>query len=202
MINLGNVAGVVRSDNPPLEADNVTEKRYVLWARPIQGSATDFDVLYYASNIPGWISFRTFLENLEALSQNTNTIIGDLNDLNTTNKTSIVQAINSLAGSVGSFIEDVNVSTSTGYSSNKIEQSFTQLRDDILGNVSANFNTLEKIEQEINNALAASTNSIRYDQAQSLSNTQQEQARNNISALGTDDIGDITEDLVAYINTI
>lgn len=35
MVNLGNVAGIVISDNAPLEADGITEKKYVWWAKPI-----------------------------------------------------------------------------------------------------------------------------------------------------------------------
>src|SRR5690606_10651692 len=64
MANLGNVAGVVRSANPPLEADNVTVKTYVLWAQPIgphnNGIAIggEYNVKYYDYLVDQWRSFK------------------------------------------------------------------------------------------------------------------------------------------------
>lgn len=45
--NLGNVAGVVRGANPPVEADGVTEKRYVLWAKELPTIPTSYQLMYY-----------------------------------------------------------------------------------------------------------------------------------------------------------
>lgn len=53
MANLGNVAGVIISANPPLEADGVTEKRYVLWAQPV-GSLGEYTVKYWSTGMGLW----------------------------------------------------------------------------------------------------------------------------------------------------
>lgn len=54
MVNLGNVAGVVVSSSPPLEANGVTVKTYVLWAKPV-GQA--YDIRYYERDQAAWITF-------------------------------------------------------------------------------------------------------------------------------------------------
>lgn len=61
MANLGNVSGVIRSVNPPLEQDGITVKKYVLWARPIgavdiNGHALGglYDTFYWSYTIGDW----------------------------------------------------------------------------------------------------------------------------------------------------
>lgn len=54
MKNLGNVAGVVRSPEPPLEADGLTEKRYVLWAKEIRTSPISYQLLYFSLEKNEW----------------------------------------------------------------------------------------------------------------------------------------------------
>ena len=201
MINLGNVAGVVRSDNPPLEADLVTVKKYVLWAKPIDVGAGTFQMLYFDTVLNAWVSFETFLANLQALADSVNATIGDLGDLNTPDTTNIVASINSILTSIANFIDDVNVSTTKGYSSNKIEQLFTGVRNDILGAVSADFNTLEKIEGKINGIGAAATSAVLFI-VQALTEAQKQQARDNIDVYSKDEIGDVTEDLLTFYNNL
>lgn len=54
--NLGNVMAVVRSMNPPLESDNTTEKRYVIWAQRI-GVTQNYLLRYYENQVAAWIPF-------------------------------------------------------------------------------------------------------------------------------------------------
>jgi len=61
-VNLGNVAGVVRSADTPKEADGTTVKTYVLWAQPIgphvNGIATggEYNLFYYDYQTDTWVS--------------------------------------------------------------------------------------------------------------------------------------------------
>jgi hypothetical protein len=65
--NLGNVAGVVISSNPPLEADGITEKRYVLWAKP-EGQA--YDLKLYDRDIAAWVNMFNIIDDAETADSN------------------------------------------------------------------------------------------------------------------------------------
>lgn len=199
MINLGNVVGVVRSINPPLEADNVTEKRYVLWAQNSLAQPTVYRILYYDPLVPGWVGFDTILQQVNSIQTVLQNQLGNLNDLDASlDNTNIVLAINSALGLLTNFIDDVTIATTTGYSSSKIESLVSALNDNIRGSVSAPYNTLKKIEDIIENINGGA--SVVYDQIQSLSDAEKLRARQNTDSVGVDDLGDISEDLLTYYN--
>lgn len=54
MKNLGNVAGIVRGYDPPLESDGVTEKRYVIWAKTLNTTPVSYTLMYYSVLKSGW----------------------------------------------------------------------------------------------------------------------------------------------------
>lgn len=131
---------------------------------------------------------------------------GNLSALTTVNKSSLVAAINELQAQVSasSDIDDSQVSTSTTYSSNKIVALLDALKADILGGADAAYDTLLEIQQALTSSssgldalLAAINHRVRFDAAQTLTVSEQAQARTNIGAVGTTDIGDTTIDFVA-----
>ena len=77
--NLGNVAGVVAGINPPLEADGVTEKRYVLWAKTVSTIPLKHELHYFDISLNTWTAFTgaTILELL-TLKQ---LVFGTINDV-------------------------------------------------------------------------------------------------------------------------
>ena len=54
MKNLGNVAGIVKGYDPPLESDGVTEKRYVIWAKTLNTTPVSYKLMYYDVFKSGW----------------------------------------------------------------------------------------------------------------------------------------------------
>lgn len=102
MVNLGNVAGVVISDNPPLEADGITVKKYVWWAKPINSLANPLAnqddilpsgefVLYYWNYMAGdWTTVNP--QNLI----NDSMVAAQITSTKTFSKTKILQLINAV----------------------------------------------------------------------------------------------------------
>lgn len=152
-----------------------------------------------------------------------NTAIGDKSTLTTTTKASLVAAVNELkaalaaleAGAAG--IDDLagdGVTTST-WSANKIYDELIAARNavkaEILGGAAAALDTLNELAAALGNDanFAASiaselTNRVRVDQAQTFTNPQKAQGRDNIGAASAADlttlttaIGDTEHDLVA-----
>jgi len=200
-INLGNIAGVVRGLNPPLEQDNSTVKTYVLWAQPTAADPNIYKVLYYDTNLGTWVGFDDLLGVINTGLNNIMNEIGDMTALNTTDKSSIVNAINSILSGIGDFINDNTVATTTGYSSNKIEELIQNTLDTILGaGVSGSYNTLKKIEDIIEGLNI--TGVVKFSEPQSLSVAQKAQANNNIGSVSIVDLGDVTEDLTTTFDDI
>jgi hypothetical protein len=138
-------------------------------------------------------------------------VTGDKSTLTTTIKTTLVAAINELdadiaaleAGAAG--IDDGVTATTSTWSSDKINTEITDsaaaTKAEILGGADAAWDTLQEIKAIIDasdaaddDALAALTtavgNRVRFDAAQSLTGTQQTQARDNIGAISAAAIGD------------
>lgn len=135
----------------------------------------------------------------------------------TTAKTSLVAAINevklqanSLATSAGAAINDSETaSTTQTYSINKIRSELAStaaaVKNEILGGAGAAYDTLKELQDllvgeqstldAINTALG---NRVRVDVAtQSLTTTQKQNARTNIDAYGSVELGNPDADLVA-----
>ena len=131
---------------------------------------------------------------------------GNLANLTTTDKSSLVAAINELQSVVAStaLIDDATVATTSAYSSSKIVSLLDTLKSEILGGADAAYDTLLEIQQLLQdgtsglNALLASVNNrVRFDAAQTLTVSEQLQARSNIGAVAASEVGDTDTDFVA-----
>jgi capsid protein len=131
---------------------------------------------------------------------------GTLTALTTTDKSSLVAAINELKAAIvmAVMIDDLQVSTTTTYSSNKVVTLLDALKADILGGADPAYDTLLELQQALQNdqsGIAALTSAIdkrvRFDAAQTLTVLEQQQARTNIGAVAATDIGDVATDFVA-----
>ena len=131
---------------------------------------------------------------------------GTLTALTTTDKSSLVSAINELKAAIVTavMIDDLQVSTTTTYSSNKVVTLLDALKADILGGADPAYDTLLELQQALQNdqsGIAALTSAIdkrvRFDAAQTLTVLEQQQARTNIGAVAATDIGDVATDFVA-----
>ncbi|MCZ2074250.1 MAG: hypothetical protein LC130_04535 [Bryobacterales bacterium] len=131
---------------------------------------------------------------------------GTLTALTTTDKSSLVAAINELKAAIVTavMIDDMQVSTTTTYSSNKVVTLLDALKADILGGADPAYDTLLELQQALQNdqsGIAALTSAIdkrvRFDAAQTLTVLEQQQARTNIGAVAATDIGDVATDFVA-----
>ena len=144
------------------------------------------------------------------------TDVGSLSALTTTAKSSLVAAINELQGVIAAAtnIDDTKGNGDTGFtwSADKIfdtiEAAKTAVKNDLLGGAAAAFDTLKELEDALGaDANFATTiagelaNRVRFDAAQTLTNPQKQQARDNIGAISGADlttaIGDPDTDLVA-----
>jgi len=134
---------------------------------------------------------------------------GNLANLTTTDKSSLVAAINELQAAVVSatVIDDAQVSAVTTYSSNKIVSLLDALKADILGGADAAYDTLVEIQQLLQNgttgldALLAAVNlRVRFDAAQTLTVAEQLQARTNIGAVAAADVGNTDTDFVVIFD--
>ena len=136
-----------------------------------------------------------------------NTRIGNLSSLSTADKSTLVAAINELKTAVTALalIDDQSPgSTTTTFSASKIVTLLDALRAQILGGADSAYDTLLELQQALQNdqtGIAALTAAIdkrvRFDAAQTLSNTEQTQARTNIGAVASTDIGNTETDFVA-----
>jgi len=97
MTNLGNVAGVVVGPNPPLEADGVTEKRYVLWGQPITGGAPNEYIVKYWNTAKGeWVGLDAVREIIDD-----SMVSGDITTDKTFSKVKILDLIGSGGVEIG-----------------------------------------------------------------------------------------------------
>lgn len=142
---------------------------------------------------------------------------GTLSSLNTTTKTSLVAAINELIvliGSAGASINDSagNGDTTVTWSADKIfdsiEAAKTAIVNQLTDGAAEALNTLSELATALNNdpnfATTIATeisNRVRYDAAQTLTAPQQAQARTNIGAVSTTDVGNTDRDFVADYTT-
>lgn len=129
--------------------------------------------------------------------------VGNPAALNTTAKTSLVNAINELQLALQSAtgINDAAISAASTYSSSKVTDLLAQLKEDILGGSSVAYDTLKEIEAKLGgddtalaNLLSAVGNRVSFADVQTLTAAQQLQACQNIG------VGDPTIDLVAIYN--
>lgn len=132
--------------------------------------------------------------------------VADLAGLTTAQKSSLVAAINEVAAAVAdaSAIDDSGTSATSSWSSSKtrteIDSSVAAIVDgapgtlDTLNELAAALGDNANIGAELAAAVAAR---VRFDAAQSLTAPQQAQARTNIGAVATADVGNTDADFVA-----
>jgi len=134
---------------------------------------------------------------------------GNLANLTTADKSNLVAAINELkvAVSAATSIDDAQVATSTTYSSNKIVGLLDALKAEILGGADAAYDTLLELQQAVQSdqtgiaAVAAAIDKrVRFDAAQTLTVEEQSQARANIGAAASADVGNTETDFVAIFD--
>lgn len=135
------------------------------------------------------------------------TSIGALGSLTTTDKTSIVAAINEVQAEVsggGATINDSATATTSVWSSQKTSDEIGTAVAGLVASAPTALNTLDELAAALGDDANFSTtvttalgNRVRVDAAQGLNSTQQGQARSNIAAAGTADMGDHTTDFVA-----
>lgn len=128
--------------------------------------------------------------------------IGDLSQLTTTQKASIVLALNelkatldSVAGSVGATIDDDATNTSQTWSSSKISSAISEAISALVGGAPDTLDTLKELSDAIEankdtiEALQSiAAGHVKFDAAQSLTSEQQGQARANIGAASTAEV--------------
>jgi capsid protein len=134
---------------------------------------------------------------------------GNLANLTTADKSNLVAAINELkvAVSAATSIDDAQVATSTTYSSNKIVGLLDALKAEVLGGADAAYDTLLELQQAVQSdqtgiaAVAAAIDKrVRFDAAQTLTVEEQSQARANIGAAASADVGNTETDFVAIFD--
>lgn len=166
----------------------------------------------------------TLVENISSLATRigteikaTNAKVGDITGLATTAKTSTVAAINEVKSSVAALegivaastnIDDTNVSGATTYSSQKVVAEITAakqaVKDDLLGGAGTAYDTLKELgdlidtnKEGIDALKALAAGHVKFDGAQSLTEVQKKQARDNI---GASDVASVTAAATAASN--
>lgn len=161
----------------------------------------------------------TEFKNVKSSVTTVDAKVGVLTSLTTTAQGSIVAAINEVnakpSGTGGAAIADGATSTTTVWSSSKVNTEITNARAavkaEILGGATSAFDTLVELkalidagdatdQASITTLTTAVGNRVRYDVAnQGLTTTQQSNARLNINAYGAVELGNPDTDLVALL---
>ena len=129
---------------------------------------------------------------------------GDLANLNTTDKTSLVNALNEIKGLItsgGSGISDTSTTTSNTWSATKISNEITQAITNLINGAATDSDTLKDLADKIAGLAQADNGLVSAKVAQSFAEPEKLQARNNIDVYGKAEIGDINTNFVATINT-
>lgn len=152
---------------------------------------------------------------LQTIGTDVKTIIGNqgqLSTLNTSAKSSLVSALNEIYSLISTAISiDDNASTGSNktYSIDKIKSSIQSLKDDLLGGVPTTaFDTLKEIADYIgtdqtatSGLVVAIAKRVAVDSVQTFTANEKTQARENIEAFGSEEIGNPDTDLLAIYNT-
>lgn len=146
---------------------------------------------------------------------------GSLSSLTTTAKNSLVAALNELDAEIagliasGAGINDAATATTSTWSSTKITNSISAAIAALVDSAPTTLDTLNELAAALNDdpnfATTIATeiaNRVRYDSAQTLNTTQQDQARSNINAASatalstlTTNLGNIDRDFAADYTT-
>lgn len=135
--------------------------------------------------------------------------VGNLGSLTTTQKASLVVALNELKasltdleGKLGAQIDDAKNSLTTTWSSQKISTQITSAVNSLVDGAPGTLDTLKELAEALTQnkdaisalqALAAGH--VKFDSVQSLSSEQQKQARENIGAASSVDVGTVASNV-------
>ena len=129
---------------------------------------------------------------------------GDLANLKTTDKTSLVNALNELKvliTSIGSGISDTSTTTTNTWSSTKISTEITKAINNLINGADVSSDTLKELADKIAALTQADNGLVSAKIPQSFTASEKLQARNNIDVYSKAEIGDINTNFVATINT-
>jgi hypothetical protein len=130
-----------------------------------------------------------FVSSVGTDIKNLTTKIGNLANLQTTDKSSLVSAINELKSFQVTNIDDVNASTTTTFSGIAIQQKIsaakTEVKNEILGGASTAYDTLQEIQGFIENDSSATASLVTAV----------------ADRVKYSDVGNLETDLVAIYNT-
>jgi len=130
--------------------------------------------------------------------------IGDLSALTTTQKASLVLAMNELKAAIDAvdlsdLIDDSATANSMTWSSTKISNAISAAVSALVNSAPEAMDTLKELADAISNNQSAigalqtiAGKHVRYDEAQTLTDAQQTQARSNIAAAAASDVGTLS----------
>ena len=147
-----------------------------------------------------------FVQITTLLKQVNNTLKGnqgDLTKLNTTDKTSLVNALNELKTTIDNktSINDSQTTTSNTWSATKISNEITVAITNLINGADTSSDTLKELADKIAALVQADSNLVSAGQSQSFTAQQKSQARTNIDVYSKAEIGDINTNFVTTINT-
>ena len=128
---------------------------------------------------------------------------GDLLQLTTTQKSSLVAALNEINASISSSpsISDTTTTTTNTWSSTKISAEITKAINNLINGADVSSDTLKELADKIVALTQADNGLVSAKVAQSFAEPEKLQARNNIDVYSKSEIGDINTNFVATINT-
>lgn len=128
---------------------------------------------------------------------------GDLTNLSTADKTSLVNALNELKTTIDnkSSINDSQATTTNTWSATKISNEITTAITNLINGADVSSDTLKKLADKIASLAQADNGLVSANQAQAFTAAQKLQARSNIDVYSKAEIGDINTNFVTTINT-
>ena len=128
---------------------------------------------------------------------------GDLLQLTTTQKSSLVAALNEINASISSSssISDTTTTTTNTWSSTKISAEITKAINNLINGADVSSDTLKELADKITALAQADNGLVSSKVTQSFTAPEKLQARNNIDVYSKAEIGDINTNFVATINT-
>lgn len=156
------------------------------------------------------LAFQRIAQEFNTHRGEVDSVTGSLSNLDTTAQGNLVSALNELhteidAIDISSLIDDVaTAATDKTYSIDKIKSLIQAAKDEILGGAGSAFDTLQELatlitdnDSDISTILTSLGNRVRVDAAQSFSAAEKLQARENIDAVSSIEVGDVNHNFVA-----
>ena len=128
---------------------------------------------------------------------------GDLTNLSTADKTSLVNALNELKTTIDnkSSINDSQATTTNTWSATKISNEITTAIANLINGADVSSDTLKELADKIATSAQSDNGLVSANQAQAFTAAQKLQARDNIDVYSKAEIGDIDTNFVTTINT-